>query len=90
MTHDELTTEISDRISRHMNSDHSDAIIAFAKYYAGYANPNQAKMIALTNEIMELEIDGEVVQIPFNHTLKDSEDAHQTLISMLKAIPKMG
>jgi len=37
---------------------------------------------------MELEVDGNIVQIKFDHTLSDSEDAHQTLVTMLRAMPK--
>ena len=36
----------------------------------------------------ELEVDGDVLEIKFDHTLTDSEDAHHTLVAMLKAMPK--
>jgi len=28
------------------------------------------------------------VQVAFDHTLSDSDDAHRTLVSMLRAMPK--
>jgi putative heme iron utilization protein len=35
---------------------------------------------------LQVEVDGAVqtLRIPFDHPLKDSEDAHHTLIAMLK------
>lgn len=41
-------------------------------------------------ETMELEVDGTSVSIAFDHTLTDSEDAHRTLVAMLRAMPKEG
>jgi putative heme iron utilization protein len=35
---------------------------------------------------MELEVDGATVKIPFDHQLSDSEDAHRTLVAMLRAM----
>jgi hypothetical protein len=28
------------------------------------------------------------VEIPFDHSLRDSEDAHRTLVAMLRALPE--
>ena len=44
-------------------------------------------MVAVTPDDMELEVDGESVRIRFDHSLTDSEDAHRTLVSMLRAMP---
>ena len=37
---------------------------------------------------MLLEVDGTQISIKFDHRLSDSEDAHRTLVAMLKAMPK--
>jgi hypothetical protein len=37
---------------------------------------------------MTLEVDGASVQVAFDHTLSDSDDAHRTLVAMLRAMPK--
>jgi hypothetical protein len=37
---------------------------------------------------MTLEVDGAAVQVAFDHTLSDSDDAHRTLVAMLRAMPK--
>ena len=39
-------------------------------------------------EAMELEVDGQPVLVPFDHPLSDSEDAHRTLVAMLRAMPR--
>jgi hypothetical protein len=35
---------------------------------------------------MELEVDGARMEVAFDHTLSDSEDAHRTLVAMLRAL----
>ncbi len=84
---DPITEEVSARICRHMNCDHKKTLIAFAKHYAGIRSATEVVMLNIKPTAMELEVDGKIVQIPFEHILTNSEDAHQTLIKMLKAIP---
>ncbi len=88
MATDPLTTEVSDRICRHMNDDHAEAVISYARHYGGVIAPQKARMVAVKPDVMELEVDGEMVEIGFDHRLTDSEDAHRTLVTMLKAMPK--
>ena len=57
-------------------------------HYGGIHAPESARMVAVTPNSMELEVDGSSLQIPFDHTLTDSEDAHRTLVAMLRAMPK--
>jgi hypothetical protein len=45
-------------------------------------------MVAVAPDAMTLEVDGASVQVAFDHTLSDSEDAHRTLVAMLRAMPK--
>ena len=45
-------------------------------------------MVAVSATDMELKVDGQPLRIPFDHTLTDSEDAHRTLVAMLRAMPK--
>ena len=87
MAADPLTPAVSDRICKHMNDDHADAVLAYARHYGGVANPGQARMVAVKPEAMELEVDGTTVEVAFDHTLSDSEDAHRTLVAMLRAMP---
>ena len=87
MPADPLTADVSTRICRHMNDDHAEAVLAYARHYGGITAPTTARMVAVTPDDMELEVDGESVRIRFDHSLTDSEDAHRTLVSMLRAMP---
>ncbi|OUT73845.1 MAG: heme iron utilization protein [Synechococcus sp. TMED19] len=88
MAADPLSPEVSARICAHMNDDHADAVVAYARHYGGVSTPNQARMLEVQSEAMLLEVDGTQISIKFDHRLSDSEDAHRTLVAMLKAMPK--
>ncbi|HIK18722.1 MAG TPA: DUF2470 domain-containing protein [Leptolyngbyaceae cyanobacterium M33_DOE_097] len=86
---DPLTPQISDRICKHMNEDHADAILLYAKVYGKAATATSAEMLSIDAEGMNLaaQIEGQSqnLRIPFDHALQDSEDAHQTLIGMVRS-----
>ena len=88
MAADPLTPAVSDRICKHMNDDHVEAVLAYARHYGGIEAPQAARMVAVRPEAMQLEVDGRPVQVAFDHTLSDSEDAHRTLVAMLRAMPQ--
>ena len=88
MTTNKITRAASERICGHMNKDHLPAVIAYARHYGGISGANEAHMISINSRDMELEVDGESIEIVFDHILEDSEDAHKTLVAMLKRIPK--
>ena len=85
---DVITPAISDRICKHMNEDHAEAIVLYAKVFGNSPEAEAATMDSIDPQGMNLtaKIKGETVpvRIEFNHTLQDSEDAHQTLIAMVK------
>ena len=87
MAADPLTSAVSDRICRHMNDDHAAAVLAYARHYGGMAEATAARMVAVAPEAMHLDVDGCPLQVPFDHVLTDSEDAHRTLVAMLRAMP---
>ena len=87
MAADPLTPAVSDRICKHMNEDHAEAVLAYARHYGGLSGAGSARMLAVTPEAMRLEVDGTPVEVPFDHCLSDSEDAHRTLVAMLRALP---
>jgi putative heme iron utilization protein len=88
MAADPLTPAVSDRICKHMNEDHAEAVLAYARHYGGIQGAQAARMVAVRPDAMSLDVDGAPVQVPFDHTLSDSEDAHRTLVTMLRAMPK--
>ena len=83
-----LTEAVSDRICKHMNEDHTDAVLSYARHYGGLEAAGSARMVRIAPEAMQLEVDGQKISVAFDHTLSDSEDAHRTLVAMLRAMPK--
>jgi len=84
----DFSTEISSRICQHMNDDHADAIVLYAKTFGGVTDAIAAQMLSIDAQGMDLtaQANGETVpvRIQFDRVLADAEDAHQTLIAMVK------
>ena len=85
---DPLTPEVSDRICKHMNDDHAEAIVLYAKCFGNAPTTTAAQMKSIDPNGMDLSIQREglaqIIRIPFETPLVDSEDAHQRLITMVK------
>ncbi|MEM9213802.1 MAG: DUF2470 domain-containing protein [Cyanobacteria bacterium P01_F01_bin.150] len=85
---DIITPEISDRICTHMNDDHAEAIVLYAKAFGNTTEAVSAQMLKIDPQGMDLQVQtsdaDQTIRIAFDHELKDSEDAHQTLIAMVK------
>ncbi|MCC5654821.1 DUF2470 domain-containing protein [Nostoc sp. XA013] len=83
-----FSADISSRICKHMNDDHADAIVLYAKAFGGVTDARAAQMLSIDSQGMDLtaQVNGEAipVRIQFDHLLADAEDAHQTLIAMVK------
>ena len=88
MNPEPITQDSSKRICNHMNKDHQEAVNAYAKYYGKIETFRSAKMISLSPKSIELQIDNQTIDIPFDHILQDCSDAHKTLVRMIKDIPK--
>ncbi|OOV34196.1 heme iron utilization protein, partial [Candidatus Synechococcus spongiarum LMB bulk15M] len=73
MAADPLTPAVSDRICRHMNDDHREAVAAYAHHYGGCPQVSAARLVAVTSEWMDLDVDGQPLRIAFDHSLQDSE-----------------
>ena len=87
MNSEPIKKSSSTRICNHMNKDHQDAVNAYAKYYGKIETFKSAKMTSLSPESIELKIDDQNIEIPFDHVLQDCSDAHKTLVRMIKDIP---
>jgi len=85
---EQFSTEISDRICKHMNEDHSSAVALYAQTFGNSPDTEAAQMLSIDSQGMNLmtQVKGESVplRIEFDHALQDSEDAHHTLIAMVK------
>lgn len=86
---EKITSQVSDRICKHMNKDHAAAVLKYAHKYGNQADATAATLTAIDEKGMDLaaEVNGQTlpVRIVFDHELKDSADAHTTLVDMLKA-----
>ncbi|PSB26953.1 DUF2470 domain-containing protein [Stenomitos frigidus] len=89
-----FTPQISDRICRHMNEDHAEAIVLYAKVFGHVTAATAAEMVAIDAQGMDLltQVDGTPTptRIVFDHVLQDAEDAHHTLIDMVKQARQSG
>ncbi len=83
-----FTPQVSDRICQHMNEDHANAVALYAQTYGKAPDAESAQMLSIDAKGMNLmaQIQGESrpLRIEFARELKDSEDAHHTLIDMVK------
>lgn len=85
---DAFSPKISDRICKHMNDDHADAIAIYAKVFGNEPDTTTARLLKIDAQGMDLtaQVNGtfKPVRIAFDHELQDAEDAHHTLIEMVK------
>lgn len=83
-----ITPAISDRICKHMNEDHGEAIALYAKVYGNTPQTETATMESIDPQGMNISasVAGEIVpvRVEFERPLKDAEDAHHTLVAMIK------
>ena len=86
-----ITTAVSDRICKHMNQDHGDALVLYAEFFGKVSNIKSAKMLSIDHQAMYLGLDDrsdQPLKIEFDHSLKDAQDAHHTLVNMLQEARK--
>ena len=85
-----ITAPVSDRICKHMNKDHGDAVLLYAQKFGDTPAATAATMKAIDATGMDLEAtvaDEPVpVRVVFERTLTDAKDAHQVLVEMLKQV----
>ena len=86
MTKEPITKAVSNRICEHMNKDHIDSILKYVIHYSEIKEPKVVRMLGINSSYMTIEVDGGSIDIPFDHILLDSKDAHRTLVGMLKDI----
>lgn len=83
-----ITAEISSRICAHMNDDHADAVLLYARTFGKSPEATEAQMLAIDPQGMNISarVNGTAVpvRIEFERALENAEDAHQTLIAMVK------
>jgi putative heme iron utilization protein len=85
-----ITASVSDRICKHMNDDHADAVLLYAQVYGNLPEATAATMLAIDSQGMDLKAQTpssvESVRVTFDHDLASAQDAHHTLVAMLKQV----
>lgn len=82
-----ITTTVSDRICKHMNKDHGDALVLYAQFFGKLSEIQSARMLSIDHQAMYLAIDNDseqTLKIEFDHQLENAQDAHHTLVAMMK------
>ena len=83
-----ITAAVSDRICKHMNDDHADAVLTYAQVFGHTQAATAAKMDSIDLEGMNLTAEVEGTSVPvrvtFDHPLEDAKAAHHVLVDMLK------
>jgi len=76
-------------ICDHMNEDHADAVVGYARVFGNRADARSARLITFDATGMDIEVktaaESISLRIPFGHELQDADDARDTLIAMAKA-----
>ena len=87
---DAITPTVSDRICKHMNDDHADAVLIYAQKFGNATDATDATMKAIDTSGMDLDatVNGQStpVRISFERPLADAKDAHHVLVEMLKQV----
>lgn len=85
---DPFSPEVSERICKHMNEDHAEAVALYARIFGNSPHTEEAKMLSIDaqgmNLVAQIKSESIPLRIEFDHILQDSEDAHHTLIDMVK------
>lgn len=82
-----FSPQVSDRICKHMNDDHGDAVVLYATAYGNLTDVTSAQMQSIDAEGMTLiaQVNGTAtpVRIPFLEPLADAKAAHKVLVEMI-------
>lgn len=71
-------------VIEHMNDDHADACLLYARRQAGLPEAQNAVMIDITLSHMRLEVDGRHVEVAFHRRATGRNDLRAVLVEMVK------
>ncbi len=87
-TENPFTAQVSDRICKHMNDDHADAVLVYAQHFGAMTTATSARMRSIDAVGMDLavEVDGglQPLRIEFKEPLADAKAAHHVLVAMIQ------
>lgn len=83
-----IPAEARERILGHMNEDHGDSVLAYARHFAGRATATAATLAGIDQTGMDLVVTepagDQSVRVEFKTPLATAGDAHHVLIAMSK------
>ena len=88
----ELTEESIAAIVEHMNADHGDSVLDYARHYGELDTVDAAELRSFDEGGMTIVAfaggEKHVLSVGFDHDLKDTDDARDTLIAMARTAAK--
>jgi putative heme iron utilization protein len=83
-----LSSDAAAAMMSHMNDDHADAVIAYARYYGGATDIDAARITAMDSRGIIVTVSSgtasKTIPIAFDHELADADDGRNTLIAMYR------
>lgn len=83
-----ITAAVSDRICKHMNDDHADAVLTYAQAFGNAEAATAATLDSIDPAGMNLtaQVEGSAVpvRVTFDRPLGSAKEAHHVLVDMLK------
>ena len=70
-------------IISHMNEDHSDACLLYARHFARNHQAKSAEMIDVSFTQTTLRVSGELITVDFPRVAKSMEDIRSVLVEMV-------
>ena len=80
-----ISPKISERVCKHMNKDHLDAVHKYLKYYGKISEFKEAYLEEISSQFMKIKYDDKFVIINFKNEISEDE-IHGKLVSMIKEI----
>jgi putative heme iron utilization protein len=81
-----LNAEACASMIEHMNGDHADSVVAYARHYGKAAAAESAMIVGLDSLGMDIEAVSNGVssrlRVAFDHELVDALDGRKTLVAM--------
>ena len=81
-----LNAEACSAMIKHMNGDHADSVVAYARHYGKLAAAEAATIVGLDSLGMDIEVVSNGVssrlRVAFDHELVDALDGRKTLVAM--------
>mgnify|MGYP006274422115 FL=1 len=84
-----LPAEAVERIVSHMNEDHADAVLRYARYFGQSLAAESARLVDLDTRAMRIAVDfpdapSRRISVAFREPLTSADDAHRVMVAMAK------